>query len=221
MLAKNATTIDQMSGGRLDLGVGTGWMDHEHESFGIPFPDSSERWARFEDALSYLDEAFADGRSTYDGDFYSLDAEVKPKPTGLRIVLGGSGKKRTPTLAGRRADEYNFFTCPPEEAKAKVDVMREAAAGRDVGVTVMGPALVGKDESEYRSRLDVAAAIRGVTADDLEERWTKAGQLIGDSKRVNDQISALEDAGVERIYVQWIDLDDMDGMKRTFEVITG
>ncbi|MEX1038884.1 MAG: LLM class flavin-dependent oxidoreductase [Acidimicrobiia bacterium] len=221
VIAKNAATIDQMSGGRFDLGVGTGWMDHEHQALGIPFPDSSERWDRFEEALKYLQAAFGEGRATYSGQYYSVDAEVKPKPTGLRVVLGGSGKQRTPTLAGRAADEYNFFTCPPDEAKAKIEVMREAAGDRPVEATVMGPVLVGRTESEYRERLGAFASARDVTSDELEKRWTDAGLIVGTPERVAEQIAALEEAGVERMYVQWIDFENLEGMKQSFEALAG
>ena len=79
VIAKNAATIDQMSGGRLDLGVGTGWMELEHVNLGMAFPDWKERWQRFEDALDYLDAAFGEGPAKYEGPHYSLDADVKPK----------------------------------------------------------------------------------------------------------------------------------------------
>jgi len=208
-----------MSGGRFDLGVGTGWMEHEHEAFGIPFPDSSERWDRFEEALEYLAAAFGDGRSTFNGSHYSLDAEVRPKPTGIRIVLGGSGKQRTPTLAGEAADEYNMFTCSPDEARSKIAVMRQAAGDRSVEATVMGPVLVGRNASEYRERLAEAAASRGIEPDELEKRWTDAGLVVGTREKASETIAALQEAGVERMYVQWIDLDDLDGMKQTFEAL--
>jgi alkanesulfonate monooxygenase SsuD/methylene tetrahydromethanopterin reductase-like flavin-dependent oxidoreductase (luciferase family) len=219
VIAKNATTIDQMSGGRFDLGVGTGWMEHEHEAFGMPFPDPTERWARFEEALDYLDAAFGPGKGEFDGTYYQLDAVVNPKPEGIRLVIGGSGKQRTPTLAGTKADEYNFFTCPPDEAAAKIGVMREAAGGRHVEATVMGPLLVGSTETEYHDRLAGAAAKRGLHPDELEERWNNAGLITGTADEAAEKISALEEAGVERMYVQWIDLDDMDGMKQTFEAL--
>ena len=219
VIAKNAATIDQMSGGRFDLGVGTGWMEHEHEAFGIPFPDSSERWDRFEEALEYLEAAFGEGRSTFSGKHYSLDAEVKPKPAGIRLVLGGSGKQRTPTLAGEVADEYNMFTCPPDEATSKIAVMRQAAGDRTVEATVMGPVLVGRTESEYRERLATAAGSRWITPDELEKRWSEAGLVVGTSAQAAERIAALEEAGVERMYVQWIDLDDLEGMKQTFEAL--
>lgn len=221
VIAKNAATIDQMSGGRFDLGVGTGWMDLEHDALGIPFPESAERWERFEEALQYLDAAFGDEPAKFEGAYYQLDADVRPKPRGLRMVLGGSGRQRTPTLAGRVADEYNFFTCPPDEARAKIDVMRSAAEGRKVEATVMGPVLVGHDDAEYQDRLARAAAARDMTGIELEQRWNESGLVVGTPGMVAEKVAALEEAGVDRMYVQWIDLDDLDGMKSSFEVVLG
>lgn len=221
VIAKNAATIDQMSGGRLDLGVGTGWNEYEHDKLGLPFPDWSERWERFEEALDYLDGVFAEGHSHVDGKYYSLDADVRPKPNGIRVVIGGSGPKRTPTLAGTRADEYNFFVCPPEVAKPKIAVMREAAGDREVEVTVMGPAMVGVDDASYRTRLEKAAAARDTSPEELEEKWVADGIPVGTTDRAAEAVAALEEVGVQRIYVQWLDLDDLDGMKETLTVIRG
>lgn len=221
VIAKNAATIDQMSGGRFDLGVGTGWMDLEHEALGIPFPDWPERWERFEEALDYLDVAFGSEPGIHDGKHYSLDADVKPTPTGLRTIIGGSGKKRTPTLAGTRADEYNFFICPVDEAREKIEVMRAAAGDRKVEATVMGPALVGASDAVYRERLVKAAATRDISPEDLEQRFADAGIPVGTPDRVTETISALEDAGVQRYYVQWLDLSDQHAMKDTVEIVRG
>lgn len=219
VIVKNATTIDEMSGGRLDLGIGTGWMDLEHEAFGIPFPEWPERWSRFEEALDYLDAAFGGDPASFDGTHYSLHADVKPKPTGIRTVIGGSGAQRTPTLAGTRADEYNLFMCPADEARAKIAVMREAAADRGVEATVMGPALVGADDDAYTKRLGRAAARRGVSPEDMEKRYVDNGLLVGTPDRVAETVGALADAGVQRIYVQWLDLDDLEGMRETMTVV--
>lgn len=223
VIAKNAATIDQMSGGRLDLGVGTGWMDFEHVSLGMPFPGSAERWARFEEALDYLAAAFGSGRAVFEGQYYQLDAEVKPKPTGLRLVIGGDGMNRTPRLAGSRADEYNFFVCSPEESRAKIEVMREAAADRPVEATVMGPAIVGPTEVEYQRRL-VAFAERfggGSTPAELEKEWESTGVIFGIPDQAAEKVAALEDAGVERIYLQWLDLADFDGLAETVDLVCG
>ncbi len=221
VIAKNAATIDQMSAGRLDLGVGTGWMDLEHEALGIPFPDWGERWDRFEEALDYLDAAFEAGHGSFQGSYYSLDADVKPKPSGLRTIIGGSGPKRTPTLAGTRADEYNFFVCPAEEARDKIEVMRTAAGDRSVEATVMGPALVGRTDTEYQRRLAAAAASRDLTSEELEQRYVDAGIPVGTPNRAAETVAALEEAGVQRIYVQWLDLDDLDSMKDTVAIVRG
>ncbi len=221
VIAKNATTIDQMSGGRLDLGVGTGWMELEHEKLGLPFPDWPERWSRFEESLDYLDAAFGDGHGQFEGEHYSLNADVKPKPIDIRLVIGGSGEKRTPTLAGTRADEYNFFTTTPDAASRRINVMREAAGDRQVEATVMGPALVGDDESDFKAKLGAAASSRDQSPDEMESAWRERGFLIGTKEEVADQVAGLEEAGVERIYVQWIDLDDLDGMKETVNLVRG
>jgi alkanesulfonate monooxygenase SsuD/methylene tetrahydromethanopterin reductase-like flavin-dependent oxidoreductase (luciferase family) len=221
VIAKNAATIDQMSGGRLDLGVGTGWMDLEHEAFGIPFPDWPERWSRFEESLDYLDAAFGEAPASFQGRHYSIEADVKPKPTGIRLVIGGSGPQRTPTLAGTRADEYNIFICPPEEAREKIDVMRAAAGDRRVEATVMGQAVVGVTDDAYQQRLAAMAASRGISPEELEQRLADRGVPHGTPARVTETIAALEEAGVERIYVQWLDLDDLDGMRETVSVVRG
>lgn len=221
VIVKSAATIDQMSGGRLDLGVGTGWMELEHEALGIPFPDWPERWSRFEEALDYIDAAFGEDPVTFKGDYYSLEATVRPKPIGIRTVIGGSGTKRTPTMAGKRADEYNFFLCPADEAKEKISVMRESAGDRSVEATVMGPALVGRDEGAYRERLGQAASRRGISPEDLEKRYVEDGYFVGTPQRVMETVAALEEAGVQRIYVQWLDLAHLDAMQDTVSIVRG
>ena len=183
VIAKNAATIDQMSGGRLDLGVGTGWNRREHEMLGFDFPSQAERWGRFEDALGYLEAAFASPSPSYNGAHFRLDTDVQPKPSGIRLIIGGSGPRRTPTLAGRRADEYNLLLDEADAIRSRIGVMRDAAAGRDVEVTVMG-------------EVDTSSA-----------------------QALDEQISALEQAGVERIYLQWLDLTDFDGMAQMLEQV--
>ncbi len=219
IIAKNAATIDQMSAGRLDLGVGTGWNQFEHDALGLHFPPSSERWERFVDALDYLEAAFAGGHRTHDGPFYRLDLDVSPKPTGLRLIIGGDGAKRTPTLAGSRADEYNMFLCTPDEATPKIAVMREAAGSRHVEVTAMGSVTIGRTDEELDEMVGRAASKRNVGKEELLSRWDEAGVLYGTVPEVQDKVAALEAAGLERIYLQWLDLADYDGMARMVELI--
>lgn len=225
VIAKTAATIDQMSGGRLDLGVGTGWMDLEHDVFGLPFPARAERFERLSEALPYLQAAFSDGRAGYEGSHYRITADAHPKPTGIRLVVGGQGPVRTPTLAGTHADEYNHLITPAHDLAPKIEVLRNAAeaAGRDpdaIEVTVMGPVLVGRDESEFRARLGKAAAARKTEPDELLRRWTDAGIPVGPPERVKETLAALERAGVSRYYLQWLDLDDRAGLEAAYEVVS-
>jgi alkanesulfonate monooxygenase SsuD/methylene tetrahydromethanopterin reductase-like flavin-dependent oxidoreductase (luciferase family) len=219
VIVKNAVTIDQMSGGRLDLGVGTGWMELEHEAFGLDFPDWSERFARFEESLDYIDAAFGPDPADYEGRYYSLKGDIRPKPIGIRIVIGGSGERRTPRLAGQRADEYNMFLTTAEKAGPRIARMREAAGDRSVEVTMMGPALVGRTQAEFEERRARAASRRGISGEDLEKRYADFGYLVGTPDRVADSLAALEEVGVDRLYVQWLDLDDSEGMKDTVDLV--
>ena len=224
VIAKAAATIDQMSGGRLDLGVGTGWMDLEHDVFGMPFPAWAERFDRLSEALPYLRAAFEEDHGSFSGDFYSLDAEVNPKPTGIRLVVGGSGPVKTPTLAGTYADEYNHFPARPEELEPKIEVLKTAAseAGRDpdaIEVTIMGPIITGADSADFRGRLERAAGERDTDPDSLLERWRSNGIPVGSPDEVRAALSGLERAGVNRYYLQWIDLDDREGLETTWEAV--
>jgi alkanesulfonate monooxygenase SsuD/methylene tetrahydromethanopterin reductase-like flavin-dependent oxidoreductase (luciferase family) len=219
VIAKNAATIAQMSGGRFDLGVGTGWNDFEHQALGLPFPDEDERWARFEDAMGYLRAAFGPGPASYHGQFYDLNADVRPKPAGLRLVVGGSGPRRTPATAGVWADEYNLFITNPERISARVEVMRRSAAGRPVEVTAMGQVFVGRTDAEYGTILGQHATHRGLDTAEMEARWRATGQIFGTPGRASEQIEALEKAGVDRIYLQWLDVGDFEGMTAMVEAV--
>ncbi|HEX2420556.1 MAG TPA: LLM class flavin-dependent oxidoreductase [Acidimicrobiia bacterium] len=221
IIAKNAATIDQMSGGRFDLGVGTGWNAFEHEALGIPFPEAAERWGRLEDALGYLEAAFAAESVSHSGPFYRLDLEVRPKPSGIRLIIGGSGPKRTPALAGARADEYNIFICPVDEAREKIRVMREAAGDRGVEATMMGPVTVAGTDAELAGLIAAASGRRNITSDELISRWEKSGMLFGTPNLLQEKMAALEEAGVQRIYLQWLDLADYDGLARMVELVRG
>lgn len=214
VIAKNAATIDQMSGGRLDLGVGTGWNEHEHVAFGMPFFERSERFDRLVETMGYLKAAFAPGRNTFAGEHYQLDANVTPNPTGLNLIVGGSGPRRTPTMAGNYADEYNTFIGSPEKLAPRLEVVRAAAAraGRDpaaIRVSMMGPILTGTDAAEYRDAVQRAAAERGVTIEELESRLDEHGMPHGTPDRVGEAFAELEKAGVQRIYLQHFDLTDL------------
>lgn len=224
VIAKAAATVDEMSGGRLDLGVGTGWNEFEHAAFGLPFPDWSERFDRLVEALGYLEAAFGDGRGSFDGSHYRLDGDVRPKPTGLRMVVGGSGKEKTPTLAGRHAHEYNSFIGRPDDAAPRIEVMRHAAeaAGRnadDVLISMMGPVYASPDAASHRELMARESAKRNLSPEAFEEKMIEAGIPIGTPDRVAETIAGLEAIGVGRIYLQWFDLGDLEGLDELWTAV--
>ncbi|NNC93768.1 MAG: LLM class flavin-dependent oxidoreductase [Acidimicrobiia bacterium] len=216
VILKNAVTIDQMSGGRFDLGIGTGWMAEEHDAFGIEMWPLPERFQRFDETLHYVKAALGPQPARHQGDFYRLDADVRPGPSGsLPIIVGGTGKKRTPTLAGRFADEYNQSPAPVNVLAGNIKTMRRAAesAGRDpadIVTSVMGSVLVGTDEGSFRDHLAVAALARNAEPKDLEDRFAASGMPVGAADRAQNLMAEWEAAGVDRFYVRQMELDDLD-----------
>ncbi len=209
VIAKTAATIDQMSGGRLELGIGTGWMESEHEQFGIELPDLRTRFSLFYEHLAYLWAAFGRDEAGFSGRHFELaPIDVKPRPTGdLPIIIGGSGMKKTPTYAGRFADEYNMFMCPLDVLADRRSVMIKAAreAGRDpdaIRISMAGPIVAGADAAEHAELLARIASDRGISVDELRDRYDDRNVLHGTFDEVRSRLAALGDAGVSRYYLQ-------------------
>ena len=222
VMAKAATTIDEISGGRFTLGVGTGWMESEHEAFGMELPAIGERFERLTEALGYIRTVF-DGGGTVDGEYYSLNApSVSPAGSDdLKIVIGGSGKRRTPTLAGQFADEYNLFVTDGESFAQRVGVMREAAqrAGRnpdEILISMAGPAWVYEDDAAHREALAERGAKKDLSSDEYSAFLDERNVPHGPPERASEAIRRMADLGVGRYYVQEfssleeVDLDRMD-----------
>jgi F420-dependent oxidoreductase-like protein len=207
VLAISVAQVDQMSGGRVELGLGTGWYDKEHTAYGIPFPSLGERFDRFEEQLQILRGLWdAERPFSFSGKHYELvDSPALPKPAQphLPIIVGGFGAKRTPRIAAQWADEYNVpFHNVAETAEAFARV-REAAAGREI-------------------RLSAAQTICVGTGDDLERRAAKLGRdvegvrrdaLGGSPQEVVDKLGQLAEAGATRAYLQLMDLTDIDQLE--------
>ncbi|MGH8935800.1 MAG: LLM class flavin-dependent oxidoreductase [Acidimicrobiia bacterium] len=209
VLAKLAATIDQMSGGRFSLGVGTGWMEVEHQALGIPFPPLGERFERLEEALIYLRAAFGKAEGGFEGRHYRLGSSgLQPQPAGpMRLIVGGNGPRRTPRLAGAYADEYNQLTEVPAVLAERIGRARAAAerAGRDptsLRISVAGPVVVGRDERVYGDRLAEAAAARGRRPEELEERLRRRGVPLGTAAAARRVLDDMAEAGVDRFYLQ-------------------
>jgi F420-dependent oxidoreductase-like protein len=212
-LAIAVAQVDQMSGGRVELGIGAGWFEAEHTAYGIPFPSLGERFDRYEEQLAVITGLWnTPPGETFDfrGTYYQLsDSPALPKPVqagGIPMLVGGAGKKRTPRLAARYASEFNVpFSSAEDNARLFAGV-REACeeAGRDPSSLVYSSALVlcvGKDEAEIARR---AAAI-GRDVDELRQHG-----VAGTPAEAVDIIGRYVEAGSQRFYLQVLDLSDLD-----------
>ncbi|MBM3695512.1 MAG: LLM class flavin-dependent oxidoreductase [Actinobacteria bacterium] len=230
ILAKAAATIDEMSGGRFVLGLGTGWMEEEHTAFGLPFPPWPERYARLEEALQYLRVALGKTPGTFAGTYYRLSAEaVRPLPCGpLPLVVGGTGARRTPRLAGLYADEYNATFLSAEDLLPRIAAVRRAAAeaGRPPGepaVSIMAPAITGPDAASYQRNLAAVAAADpfGRSPEQIESRWRERGLPVGAAPEARRALEALAAMGVGRFYLQHLGPFDPEVLADTFGVLRG
>jgi F420-dependent oxidoreductase-like protein len=212
-LAISVANVDQMSGGRVELGIGAGWFEQEHTAYGIPFPGTGERFDRFEEQLAIVTGLWAtEGGFSFDGEHYQVtDSPGLPKPTQLKppVLIGGLGKKRTPELAARYADEFNLPFVDEATTKAQFQRVREAceAQDRDPDTMRWSNALVlcvGADEAEVERR---AAAI-GRDAAELRENG-----LAGTPQEVVDKIGRYAELGAQRLYLQVLDLSDLDHLR--------
>jgi F420-dependent oxidoreductase-like protein len=212
-LAIAVAQADQMSGGRIEFGLGGGWFEAEHTAYGIPFPPVGERFDRLEEQLEIITGLWATPAGhTYDyqGKFYQLsDSPALPKPAQSPrppVIVGGHGKKRTPNLAARFADEFNVPFAKIEDVAPTYDRVRAAAAaiGRTELPTFSAAAIlcVGRDDAEVRRR---AAAI-GREVDEMREN----GGVVGTPAQAVEIIKAYAEAGATRLFLQTMDLNDID-----------
>jgi F420-dependent oxidoreductase-like protein len=215
-LAIAVATVDAMSGGRVELGLGTGWFDTEHTSYGIPFPPIGERFDILEEQLGVITGLWSTPRGerfSFSGKYVSIsDSPALPKPVQQPhppIIVGGKGPRRTPRIAARFADEFNVAFTSLEATGAAFDRVRAACddAGRDPATMVFSAAqtlALGKDEEEVHRR---AAAI-GQSASGLRQ-----GGLGGTVEEVVDKLGRFSELGASRVYLQVLDLDDLEHLR--------
>jgi F420-dependent oxidoreductase-like protein len=214
-LAIAVAQIDAMSDGRVELGLGAGWNDTEHHAYGIAFPDTGERFERFEDQLAIITGLWTTPvgeRFSFTGRHYSVtDSPALPKPVQAPhppIVIGGGGPRRTPRLAARYASEFNVMFGSPEQVPEIAGRVQRAceAIGRDpatLGISVANTLVLGADDDEVERR---AAAI-GRTAE-----LSRFG-FGGTPQQVTDRIGQYRDAGIDTVYLQMVDLRDLDHVR--------
>ena len=217
MTARMAAAVDDLSdvggGGRLTLGLGAGWQEREHDHFGWDLLDVPRRFKRLEEGLEVITRLLnSDTPVDFSGEFYRLkEAILLPRPQrrgGPPILIGGNGQQRTLPLVVKYASEWNAVYIPPDEFAKRNRQLNEmlAANGRapsSVRRSLMTGCYFGRDEAEVQRKLGKRSR------DDLR----KQGVVIGTAAEVMDQLGEYARVGVQRIMLQWLDLDDLDGLE--------
>ena len=213
--ARMAAAVDDLSNGRLILGLGAGWNDREHQLFGFDLLEPKARFDRFEEGMQVVTRLLqSDEPVTVDGHYYQLrEATLLPRPQrsgGPRILIGGNGVKRTLTYVVRYASEWNCVMLLPDDfsrQNRRLDEML-VQAGRSpdsVQRSMMTGCVFGKDEMALHRKIQNY----GQDLQELQQRGIVGGSL----REIKDQLRALEQAGLQRIMLQWLDLDDLESME--------
>lgn len=218
LTARMAAAVDDLSGGRLVLGVGAGWQEREHSNYGWDLLESKGRFDRFEEGLQVITRLLrSESPIDFSGKYFRLnDAILLPRPQrpgGPPILVGGNGPRRTLALAARYASEWNAVYISSQEFKRlskRLDELlkSEGRKPQEVRRSLMTGCVFGRDRSEVEDK--VSARTQGKrSAADLRQR----GLLVGTADEMAGQLAKLERAGVQRVMLQWLDLDDIDGLQ--------
>lgn len=212
--ARMASAVDDLSNGRLTLGLGAGWQDREHNLFGFDLLDMKPRFDRFEEGMEVVTRLLqSDEPVTFDGKYYQLrGATLLPRPQrkgGPRILIGGSGK-RTMGNVVKYAVEWNcnFHTVQDfSKLNTRLSEMLTTAGRkpRSVRRSMMTGCVFGQDDSALKDKI----AARKRSFDELRGR----GIVVGSAAQVREQLHELEEAGLQRVMLQWLDLDDLAGLE--------
>ena len=219
VLAKNVATVDQVSGGRVELGLGAGWHEGEHRAYGFEFPPTPVRMERLAEQLELVTRSWTEDAVTFEGRHYQVqDLRALPKPVQRprpTLVVGGAAGPRSLALAARYADEYNTTGVPldelPERRRRLQDAWREA--GRDPGtarLSLMTTCVVGRDRAEVTERVRRVLAVTGREASVDEVVDGRPNWLLGTVDEVAERLRGLEAAGVSRVMCQHLDHTDTE-----------
>jgi F420-dependent oxidoreductase-like protein len=213
--ARMAAAVDDLSGGRLTLGLGAGWQKREHHLFGFDLLDPKSRFDRFDEGMQVVTRLLqSDVPVHFEGQYFQLrGATLLPRPQrkgGPRILIGGDGGKRMLSLVVRYAVEWNCVSFLPHNLAEKNQRLSKmlSAAGRkpeSVHRSMMTGCVFGKDDAALKEKI----AARGRTLEQLRQR----GVVVGNATEVGEQLQELEQAGLQRIMLQWLDLDDLAGLE--------
>lgn len=215
LTARMAAAVDDLSGGRLTLGLGAGWQEREHHLFGFDLLDMKSRFDRFEEGLQVITSLLhSDEPVTFEGKYFQLrGATLLPRPArrgGPTILIGGNGEKLTLPLAAKYADEWNALFLPPREfARLNSRLDEILAANGRLPSSVRRSMMTGLRFGRTKIELNEKLAAQHHTAEELRKR----GVIVGVGNEVKEQLSEVEKAGIQRVVLQWLELDDLKGLE--------
>jgi len=222
-LAKVVTTVDHISGGRVELGLGAGWHEREHRAYGFEFPDLSTRLERFAEQLEIVSRTWSGDEVDFAGEHYRLE-HARPLPLPVQrprpnLIVGGAAKRGTAVPAVRFADEYNTTFSSPEECARRRKRLDEACerAGRDPATltfSLMTGVVLGSDRADLLARASRTMEVRGQDGDPeafLHENRDE--MIVGTLDEARERLAEYEAAGVERVLLQHLPHRDLDGVE--------
>ena len=220
-LAISVANVDAMSGGRVELGLGTGWYDDEHHAYAIPYPPLGERFERLEEQLAIITGLWSTpvGQTfSYEGKHHAVtDSPALPKPvqSPVPIVIGGLGPKRTPRLAATYASEFNLTFAQPQDIGQGIERVVDACRARErdpatLTLSIAQVVCVGSDDAEFERR---AAAIGH------DPGHLRASGVAGTLDDARTRLAEYAGHGIERVYLQVLDLDDLDHVRLLAELL--
>lgn len=224
--ARMASAVDDLSNGRLTLGLGAGWQEREHNNFGFDLLNVPERMDRFEEGLDVITRLLrSDSAVEFMGTYYQLDDAIllpRPqRPGGPPICIGGNGIKRTLPLVAKYADEWNAIFVPTgkyAKLNAHLDnlIISQGRQPSEVRRSMMTGITFGADSTELEQKVAQRTKGKG-TAEQLRQR----GRIVGTSSEIADQLGELAKAGLQQVMLQWLDLDDLDGLETLAKGVLG
>ena len=213
MLARMARDVDDLSRGRLTLGLGAGWQEREHTNYGWDLLELKERFVRLEEGTRIVKHLLHDSTPlTFNGKYFRTnDAVLRPRPQRrIPILIGGTGEKKTMPLVAKYADEWNATFQTPENYKRLNTLLDKLLIANhrspsDVRRSLMTGLVFGKDDADVQRQLTA----RNRTMEQMRER----GVIVGTASACVEQLGQLAEAGVQRMMLQWFDFDDLDGLE--------
>ena len=204
VLAKAGVTIDHLSGGRADIGIGAGWFEEEFREFGYGFPPLGERFDQLEEALAIIKTLWRGETVAFKGKYYDMEGAVcSPQPLGLRLWIGGRGKQRTVRLAAQYADGFNMPYVSPQTAADRLARLRQACDK------------IGRDPAEIDTSVNLGFYMNSERTPDIAPE----GSLTGGVQEAVDMIGGLRDAGIQGVNIAFRPPVDWDNLQLYIEEV--